>query len=518
MNDMLDNILQPIDRRRVWWREYEPLPYPEPEPPDWERIKQDMVKVTGLAHYTYHMQWHKARISLAMCKQEAHFWLTQMLDPDIATKKVSYDPTDYDGSMTVDALKQAFSPVSQNFLPSSIVIPLHVLFDVKDYFPHVMSLSYSHFATAWGDAWQPYLTDDELQTVRQIVRPALQIALQQYNMPPYSSKYLTSMPSTIMWAIQCGLGQDLYHIVSKCEDGHYADRFGRMKLLKGNDYADVFLSLPTQSAVIEEMKRVKLALCEPYQVRWWLAHTGTSELEYVRDSIAIEKGKVRAKRLIEILGGIETVEVAGYIFELMSQNVSTAYCQSWLKDHPELTVEALISFAQGQGKQADLAKNHLRVMIRDGHEDLVIKYADDALMDKLVDRTVAVSAPMFNKKTTPDWLTNGLKALDKKVTSPRWVTPTTLPPLVADEHQLTEQQIKGVLRAFKSSDMRTHHVLATDFSTHADRHLLDNFLWRLMEQWKLNGERKQEDWAFYAVIRFGTDKLLIRLTPMSSKR
>lgn len=519
MNDMIDTILEPIDHRRVWWRKFEPLPQPQTEWRDWGGFKAMVEKAASKnSHFTFDVHWYKVDLPLTMSRKEAHFWLTLMLNTNLNLRDVSYDPMDYD-DMTIADIKAKFAQSSQYSLPSKIVIPLHILFDVKDYIPLLLSLTYTHFAFTWAEIWLPYLKDYELEMVRQMVRPLLQPILHQYKLPAYNS---TALPAPVVWAMHCGLGQDLYHVVSKCEDGYYADRFGRMKLLKGNNCADVILSLPSHSAVVEEMKRVKLALCEPYQVRWWLAHTGTSELEYVRDSITIEKGKIRAKRLIEILGEIKTVEVAGYIFELMSNNVSTAYAQSWLLDNPELTVQALIPFAQGLGKQADLARNHLRVMIRDGHEELVEKYAEPALIDKLIDRTVAVSAPLFDKNSTPDWLDDGLNALDKKTTSPRWVTPTTLPPLVADGHQLTEKQVKGVLRAFKASETQSHHVLADDLQKHGDRHLLDNFLWRLMEQWKLNGERKQEVWAFYAVIRFGTDKLLIRLTPilkeMTSRR
>ncbi len=514
MNPMLENILEPIDHRRVWYRQYDPLPYPQSEPPNWSYIQQQVDKAFELAAYTGEANWQTINLSHMMSRREAHFWLTYILTPALQKDEIIYDSSRHDGNLTFIDFKNMVSQSSYTNLPSWSVIPLHILFDIKDYLPILLDLPYApYIGQRWANVWLPYLTSNELEIARQLVKGRLQALSIPIHIPSQANRY-ASMPSIVTWAFNCGLSQHIYPLVNQFDDDHFADRFGRMKLLKGNRYADLILSLQSQDTVVEEMKRVKLALCEPYQVRWWLAHTGTTELEYVRDSIAIEKGKVRAKRLMTILGGIKTAEVAGYMFELMNQNISTAYAQSWLKDHPEEAVEALVKFTHGHSKQANTARNLLRTMIRDGHEEIVIHHADTALMDKLIDRRVAVSAPLFDKKTTPDWLHNGIQLIDKAVKAPRWITPTMLPPLIADGHQLNDKQVKGVLRALKATKIDYQPPLVGDLQTHIDRHILDNFLWRLMEQWKLNGERLQEVWAFSAVIRFGTDKLLPKVAPI----
>jgi len=516
MNNVIDNLLEPLDRRRAWWRDYEPLPYPEPIPADWEQIKATVEKATKNSYFANDLNWHKIDMNIRMSRQEAHFWLTLMLDLDLILRDVSYDPQDYDGNLNLDMVRKGFTGVEQYQVPSSIVIPLHVLFDVRDYLPFVIDFTYTHYAEDWAEAWLPCVTEAELEVVRELVHPRLIKTVPTYKIPAQNSSYSNYVPAIVRWGINCGMGKDIYPLVEKCDDDYFADRFGRMRLLKGNYYADVFLALPTAEQVVHEIRRVKLVLCEPYQVRWWLAHTGTDHLDYIRDSIMVEKGKIRARRLMTILGSIETLEVAGYMFEFMSKNIDPNYAQKWLQDHPRLTVEALIPFAKKQGKQADLARNHLRLLIREGKDDLVSEFADDDLMGKLIDRTVEVSAPVFDDKTTPQWLQDAIhNAKQGKLTpAPNWVSYEVLPPLVIEGHQLSEKQGKLFLRALKSSTRNELNPLVSAIVDHADRHLLDNLLWGLIEQWKLDGERRQEAWAFYAAIRLGTNKLLPQITPI----
>lgn len=158
MNNMIEPILQPIDRRRVWWRDYEPLPYPEPEPPDWERIQHDVNTTIGNKEFSYLVVWHQVTVSRTMSPQEAHFWLTHVFDPDILHKQISFAPHDYSGDMSVDMLRTLFAQKPQHNLPAWIVIPLHRLFAVKEYLPFLLDFTFAHYATSWSEAWLPYVT------------------------------------------------------------------------------------------------------------------------------------------------------------------------------------------------------------------------------------------------------------------------------------------------------------------------------------------------------------------------
>lgn len=506
MTDNLTNALGHIDLRKVWWRDTQPIPYPEPVPIDWDRIRNQMASVVSKGYM--HLTWENISLSPAMTRQEAHFWLIYMLNSNLLHEEISFDPTLYHGDIKIEDVRAAVGYTT--YFIDSILIPLHVLFDIQDYLPLVLTFSAQYYAMSWAKFWLPYVTNEELAVMRDIVRPELKTVIQHQQIS------WDNLPSIVYWGMNCGLGDELQQLVNQMDDGIFADRHGRMKLIKSSRLPDIILSLPNADAVVYEMKRTKLALSELYQVRWWIAHTGTDHLDFVRDSIMLEKGKMRARQKMKVLGAIETVEVAGYMFELMSQNIGGAYASQWLQAHLALTAEALIPFAKRQAKQGELARTHLKMMIREGHDALILQFADEKLQDQLIDRTVTVDVPLFDENTTPLWLDQGIKQIkaNKGIKSPRWVKPAMLPPVVVDGKQLTDKQVGGLLRALKGYHEAGSHEFLSEIGRYADQHLLDNFVWNLMEQWQRNGERKPEVWALFAVPRLGTDKLLPKLVPL----
>jgi len=318
-----------------------------------------------------------------------------------------------------------------------------------------------------------------------------------------------------------GLHDELRNLVESWEDKRYSAP-------DCNDYPDSYMrprdiifGLGNALLVEWHMRRLKLLLQTPHDVRAWLAHTEYAALDFVRDSILAISNKDEAAALLEVLALVTAPEAAPHMLQLMLSSKAPQLARAWLEAHPAETIAGLIPVAAGRGRLAETAVEFLRRLQRRGF--------GPALTAALDREPPAVAGPAraalagaarddipFDAATTPDWLHAALAAVKAPAPSKRalWVRVEDLSPVVVDGRRLADAQVTTLLDALGQSTLETPHPLIPTLKTHADRASLDLFAWRLFEAWLAEGAPARESWAMKSVGLLGGDASALKLTPL----
>ena len=500
--------LTPAEWRQAWWRKLPPLPMPEPVEFDWDDTIKRVDAVFSAKSYGF--SWQRAKMSVSMSRREAHLWLVTILSSHTRNKPNYKDRNLFQGDITLDEVKGHLgSNAYYLWNAPQIMIPLGILFPMEDLLPVLLGSNSPIFANGWREYWLPYATDDELEAMRAIIRPALQNLIQTHT-GNILSGYHYQVKSALFWGIYTACGDELLQIVNTLPDNQYEKISGRYNKFELSQIQALILNLPSSNDVVTHMKRLSVPITDAQHARLWLAHTEHIELEYLKDAILREKGVKRAKSLVNVLGFIKNAEVAGYMLELMALSKGADAARKWLDNEPELAIEGIVPLAKGQGQIPRAAVDYLRGLMRAGYEEQIAEQASDALLNRLSDRTVTIDLPEFDDETTPNWLAAfeiELKKL-KGVHPPRWIEARELPPVVAGEYVLNEKQVVTLMMALKASKPDEPHAMINKIREAADRHLLDLWLWDLFERWRINGFRKIDLWVLHGMTLLGTDTIL----------
>jgi hypothetical protein len=499
--------------RLAWWRKIPALPKPQTREFDWASIQKRHATLYDATKYR--LNWNNAKLSIDMSKREAHVWLETMLK----SRQRPVPPLDDVESYREDyTLKEFTQAAGQSFGYNvfdlkQFIIPLCVLFPLKDVLTLLVNSRQYVFAHGWAEFWLPYATEDELEEIRTVLRPLILASTQSNSMNLYSGNYYTD--AAMLWGAFTNCGEELLQIIEAIPSDTFVKRNSANSYrLRYSYIQSIILGLPSAQHVVTQMKRLNLPLMSTYDARHWLAHTEHTELDYLKQSILQERGKSHAKSLINVLGLVETAETAGHMLEIMVRSKSADAARKWLDAHPELAIEGIIPLAKGQGNVASAAVDYLRGLMRSGHDTLITQKADEAILKRVVDRTVTLAYPPFDNDSTPDWLAEYELKLKKTkgVQAPRWINAAELPPIVIDNHVMNENQVKTLMLALKYANLsKMPHPMLEAVTAHADRHLLDGWAWELLERWQINGHRKTEYWAIDAVTALGTENLVHRL-------
>lgn len=300
----------------------------------------------------------------------------------------------------------------------------------------------------------------------------------------------------------------------------------------------VVLNLTTPDLSNQQMRRLKLPLATATHILIWLSKTKYSALDYVYDSIVrytetfpkitgIKKGALKreVKQLISAFGSAKAPEVAPYMLELSLSSPAGQVAKNWLRQHPEHTIPGLIPVALEGGKLSKAAVDILRDLKLKGHEKLILAWLEEEekeISEKLKEHIFnyvgggKTAAVQFDKKTTPDWLNNGIASLGrtKKISTPAWLNIGDLPPIYVNDVGLNEEQVLAVLLAIKKSKLSSIHPLLAELKQHAGTESLDNFVVQLFELWRKEDAPSKDKWAMYALGFLGSEVAAIKLAPM----
>ena len=205
------------------------------------------------------------------------------------------------------------------------------------------------------------------------------------------------------------------------------------------------------------------------------------------------------------------------MLELKLNARAAAPARQWLDEQVGNAIAGLIPVADGRGKLAEAAIDYLRDAKRKGHEEAIRAALVGVPAD--VAESVRKNVLEFTQKDyplltdAPSDLKSAL-AVKGKGNLPGWVTPAALPPVVVNEHRLSDEQTGLVLEALRRSVPGKPDSLVAAVKKHGDAASLDAFAWKLFQLWQGEGYPSKEKWAMGAIAQFGGDASALKITPL----
>ncbi|HEU4321765.1 MAG TPA: hypothetical protein VFS21_01330 [Roseiflexaceae bacterium] len=283
--------LDPIDWFWAAWRRLPPLPRPTPRPFNQGDVLRRLSKVTQ-GSYGWDWRWEQARITPALTREEAHFWLVAMacacqsatpaeLADDLAELSFS-------GDLGYDQVLRLLD-TSETHTKSELIVPLTVLLSPEE-LVDLLTRQYtgerliSHPSMLYDlhkgfrTSVLPYLSLEERARLSVLVAPL--VAPEHW--PDHISA--SASPAFYLAALLGGHEAALLELVRSWPDDRYRADW--------HDYQhrpqEIVFGLARPALVEREMRRLGLRLNKPAYARAWLAHTGLEALDLLRDSIRAE--------------------------------------------------------------------------------------------------------------------------------------------------------------------------------------------------------------------------------------
>jgi Domain of unknown function (DUF4132) len=513
--------LDPSDFYQENWSDYQPLPRPTPPIFDLNNCLQRLRLVTGDEDRSYTWDWSKAEISVSISPAEAEFWLTAMqamtaewreVNPKELHDKLAKQT--FNGNVTI----QQFFPSPEelfnalNVFQDQAIIPWQNLFGIASIAK--FSIHHFHLLPALEKYILPYLSNIEFTELQQ----AVEKEIDRINFPCSSS----SIPhGAFLVATNIGLGHKLEKVFANLPDNyyHYGQGFYGYPYTASYEPRKLIFSFVNEQMLITQMRRLKIPLSTPKYIRQWLARTGYSELDYIRDSILLEKDKNKATPLVTAFALAKAPHVAPYMLELTMFSKASHVAFQWLEQNVEHGIAGLIETAaryipeqQQQDELPTAALKYLRTQKRKGHSQYIQACLSDhsaEIRDKI---TILVLEHNEKPQTefTDTSLPNVLQKSLPVATKIKWVTVEDLPLIISGEHCFNYDQTQSVLTALAQSKTEPHPAIE-QLQQICDAQSLETFAWSLFQRWLLIDAPSKEIWALQAVGWLGGDQSAIDL-------
>lgn len=506
--------LKPADYLYATYKPLNPQPRPQPRSFDPDDLSQRVMRVTGSSPNLWSWRWSRAGFAVDMSREEAEFWIRLAIDKDYWQ---TWEPEDLTGEITLDHVHEALRLRGGYYrLPGRLIVPLCTLLPLADLLPVIMETQFPGLAIDWHHDLHIYLSEDERAALQPIVRDTFERVLHGGQTVQMPLPFKHFIPPVLLWAAFLGLHDELESLVESWDDDLFTGR-ERKRKISHNYIHNVIYGLGSPEAVRHHTRRLQLYFQRDEHVRGWLAHTGDTDLEFVRDSVLKEAHGGYLENMVRMLGHFETVTVAGYMLTFMHERRGAKIAREWLDAHPELAVQAIVPQTRVSSNLAQTGMDYLRSLIRAGHEAIVMEHTPESVQERLLDLTVQMDVPCFNEETTPPWLTEQTTELEKSSAKPPfWLDYHGLPAVQVDDHRLNEQQVILLVRALKRSPTGKPHPLLILMRQYADPYLLDAWCWQLIQQWLTTGNARASDaWCIRAAGFLGTETLVTRFAPLA---
>jgi predicted DNA-binding WGR domain protein len=501
------------------------LQRPEPRPFDRDACLKMLASVTKGDSWQTGWNWQGADIPESMTREEADFWLHALLQerynnaPRAMVKEMAGHTSggEYSAKKIRDSLRQS------NINHPIIMAPIANLLTAEEIFDWIADLlgQYAKQQHAWGftgllDGFslyvRPYLSEKQLKALRKRVADSIDLNA------PWPDHY-HPLPFDYYMAAALGMTKEVKQVVARMTDTTYGKSYGW-----SNDFYQqpqfVVLRLGDAATVEAEMRRLKLLLRGPEQIRAWLAVTEWNALDLVRDSILDVGKREEVESLIVGFGkAIEATEAAVTMLELKLQSKAPNAARQWLDQHLGCAIAGLIPLAAGKGKLADAALDFLREKKRQGHAPLIAKLLAAApaecaarVRSEVLEREEKVYKPL-DASSTPAWWKKAVTDL-KAAKVPDWLPLSSLPPILVGEHRLNDEQVGLVIAALQKSTLEREHTLFTALRQNADAEALDAFAWAVFDNWLSAGAPSKDKWGMLAIGFLGGDRSVLKITPL----
>ncbi len=524
-----DILLDVEDWYRATWRDLAPLPRLEPRPFDLDASAKALGRL-ATRRYGWEWAWETLDLPAAMAPEEATFWYTAMLrqlqQPVPASTKVR--PKQLAKQLAEEGAKLEFDPSSFGKYardcvggpPPEIVRCLSSLLLPEELVDSLVEAIEGHQGVYDGNLAAPlleglakyclpYWTEEERRRIGDHIRKTVQ--------PKHDTSLAGSRPRLEFFvAALVGLHGELDTVVSAWPDDAFVGKYsywGPQNLIFG---------LGDARTVEHHIRRLRLSLTNPCQMRAWLAHTECAGLDLIRDAIVKQTNKEEAAQGIEVLALVRDPATVGPMLELKLNSKAARQAREWLDRYVGCGIAGAVEVAGGSGKLAEAAVDYLRDNKLRGRAELiqaalgkVPAEAADKVRREVLEREEKVYTP-FDEKATPRWLADALTeaAALKLAKLPQWAQLATLPPVVVGDRRLSDKQMNVLLNTLKHGDLSNPHSLLTVLREKAERGSLAALAWHLFQRWLEDAGPAKEKWAMLSLGFFGNDETALKLTPM----
>jgi predicted DNA-binding WGR domain protein len=522
--------LDPRDWFWATWRKLKPLQRPEPQPFDLDaccerivrgEVGQNIPNLRGLppslsreeAHFWFEVQRADWRPVSKSDYRQGRERLAARLRKLPFTGNVPYD--DLKKELESYSLVHTLMPLLAVLLPAAAIVELMLDLKGRPLSHPANEYSIPRAASSFREGVLPYLSEKEVNVLRQRVRKALAAAQQPVqDYEPFSIEFYL--------AALLGCHEEMRQVVC----GWPSDRYsGKSHTVTTQEPQLLIFGLGDPRLVEAEMRRLHLTLGHYWRddyIRAWLAHTEGSALDLVTAAIVPEKNRDGCAKMIATLALVKAPEAAEHMLLLSRSSKAPKAARPWLEEEVGNAIAGLIPTAAGRGQLAEAALEYLRAKDRQGFGPLIEEclHKEPAEVAARIRSTVLehkekVYTPL-DDASTPGWLKEGLKHSERltPLKGAEWVHADKLPPLTLGDRRLTPEQVRAVRLALQNSDLANPHPLLAGLKKHADRESLDAFAWALFEQWLAEGGPPKQKWAMLAIGFLSGDACALKLTPL----
>jgi hypothetical protein len=275
------------------------------------------------------------------------------------------------------------------------------------------------------------------------------------------------------------------------------DAFAESWLADEGHPQELVLGQSSAERVERHMRRLKLSLRTPEQIRAWFAHTELRALDLVISSVQREKKKGARASLTRALGLARCEETARAMIELAVSGKDPVTPREWLERWPHFSAGPLAEASRGRGKAAALAGEVLRAIGRG---------KGAALVADVLPTTPQTTSRVPEMESLPPFL-EGAGPLPKLP----WPPLDELPPLVLGTARLPAAGVVRVLSAMSASKLETPHEVLAPLAAAVEPASIDRFVCRLLELFEGAGAPNKLNWVIVAAGLCGRQRAAMAL-------
>jgi hypothetical protein len=488
-----DIVLEPHDWYLASWRNLPPLPKPQPAPFDRAACLRRLRKVKVLQSGLW--SWTAAKIQPSLSPEEATFWLATFQHADDAGKTPNdlVDDPPVAPVATAPADLTTWIRQARKGRTAEVLPVLAALLDARALAEVLVPLAEGEAVVlpAFRRYVRPYLDEAQRQVMCEVVGGAI-IALLDARIK------VAILPVCI--AASLGMNDVIARIL---------ERPGGTNVNYHSEHRPFLaLGLADRARVRQMVENDHCPVTSEY-VRGIIAHLESDAVE------ALEKrsrwaDRATAERFLTELGRIHRPALAPFMLRRQTGKRPSAAAQAWLDTHRDVALEGLLPLV-GNEELREGILSYLRGLIRLGESDLVDRHVDGLAPD-LADRVrealhSTIAGRHVEEGGRPDWF----PFIADAVRLPRWLDPTTLPPILIAGEPLPSSCVPTVLAALRDSTLAAPAALVPLLKQHAEPRSLDAFAVALFDRWQTASGKFEEIWAMIALGLLGGDQACLRL-------
>jgi len=206
----------------------------------------------------------------------------------------------------------------------------------------------------------PYLSSDELQTIRNRIRDEWDPTKEPDN--PQSS-----LPPEFYLAACVGLHEEVYQVTSRWEDNRYKSAW-----FCDFQYPQrLVFGLASPELIISEWRRLGLRFYTETDVKYFLACTETACLEEIAATVLSRQNKQDTIPFAEALALVRTPDAVPFILKCKLDSRTPGIFREWMDKNVGTSISGLIDIAAERGVLGTAAIEYLRNLKRRGFEDTI---------------------------------------------------------------------------------------------------------------------------------------------------